>query len=166
MKPVHEMTKECLMFYINGEWVDPVAPKTLDVINPSTEEPIGRISLGSAADVDKAVAAARAAFDTFGRTSRDERIALLERVIETYSAGIKLAQVARGEADIYLNTYDAAHDWDICAGHLLVTEAGGKVTTLKGEELHYGRAGAGQRGGLLASNGRLHDAALAVLKDM
>jgi aldehyde dehydrogenase (NAD+) len=89
---MHGMTKECLMFYINGEWVAPVAPKTLDVINPSTEEPIGRISLGGAADVDKAVAAARAAFETFGRTSREERIALLERVIETYSA--RLSQIA------------------------------------------------------------------------
>src|SRR5262249_22875265 len=52
------------------------------------------------------------------------------RVIETYSAGIKLAQVSRGQADIYLNTYDACHDWDICAGQVLVEEAGGKVTNL------------------------------------
>jgi 3'(2'), 5'-bisphosphate nucleotidase len=85
------------------------------------------------------------------------------RLLHVYSAGIKLAQVARGEADLYLNTYPNFHDWDICAGHLLVTEAGGRVTTLKGEELHYGRAGAGQRGGLLASNGVLHDAALTAL---
>jgi len=76
--------KECLKFYINGEWVAPAVPKTLDVINPATEETIGRISLGSAADVDKAVAAARTAFETFGRTSREERIALLERVIAAY----------------------------------------------------------------------------------
>ena len=76
--------KECLKFYINGEWVEPVTPKTLDVINPATEEPIGRISLGSAADVDKAVQAARIAFETFGRTTREERIALLERIIEAY----------------------------------------------------------------------------------
>src|SRR6516225_6533595 len=82
---MHGMKKECLMFYINGEWVDPVAPKTLEVVNPSTEEPIGRISLGSAADVDKAVKAARAAFETFGRTSREERIALLESVIASYA---------------------------------------------------------------------------------
>jgi aldehyde dehydrogenase (NAD+) len=76
--------KECLQFYINGQWVDPVQPKTLDVINPATEEPIGRISLGSAADVDKAVAAARAAFETYSHTTREERIALLERVIGAY----------------------------------------------------------------------------------
>src|ERR1051326_6447586 len=77
--------KEHLKFYINGEWVAPVTSKTLDVINPATEEPIGRISLGSAADVDKAVMAARAAFETFGRTSREERIALLEHIITAYS---------------------------------------------------------------------------------
>jgi len=85
------------------------------------------------------------------------------RVHETYSAGLKLALVARGEADIYLNSYDAFHDWDICAGHILVTEAGGTVTGIGGEELHYGLPGAWQRHGLLASNGRLHDAALSRL---
>jgi 3'(2'), 5'-bisphosphate nucleotidase len=82
------------------------------------------------------------------------------RVIETYSAGIKLAMVARGEADIYLNTYAAFHDWDICAGHILVEEAAGRVTGLGGQELHYGLPGAWQRHGLLASNGRLHEASL------
>jgi aldehyde dehydrogenase (NAD+) len=80
--------KEFLQFYINGQWVNPVQPKAMDVINPATEEVIGRISLGSAADVDKAVAAARAAFETFGRTSREERIALLERIIAAYTARI------------------------------------------------------------------------------
>jgi 3'(2'), 5'-bisphosphate nucleotidase len=78
------------------------------------------------------------------------------RVLESYSAGIKLALVARGEADIYLNTYDAFHDWDICAGHILVTEAGGQVTGIRGESLQYGLPEAWQRHGLLASNGKLH----------
>ncbi|HMC67451.1 MAG TPA: inositol monophosphatase family protein, partial [Gemmataceae bacterium] len=50
------------------------------------------------------------------------------RVVETYSAGIKLALVARGEVDLYVNTYSAFHDWDACAGHILVTEAGGTAT--------------------------------------
>jgi 3'(2'), 5'-bisphosphate nucleotidase len=85
------------------------------------------------------------------------------RVVETYSAGIKLAMVARGEADIYLNTYSAFHDWDICAGHILVEEAGGKVTGLGGQELHYGLPGAWQRHGVLASNGRLHETAVKTL---
>jgi 3'(2'), 5'-bisphosphate nucleotidase len=85
------------------------------------------------------------------------------RILETYSAGIKLAMVARGEADVYLNTYSAFHDWDICAGHILVDEAGGRVTGLGGQELRYGLPGAWQRHGVLASNGRLHNAALNAL---
>ncbi|MGB5094084.1 MAG: aldehyde dehydrogenase family protein [Parvibaculum sp.] len=76
--------KTYLQFYINGQWVDPVTPKTLDVINPATEEPIGKISLGSSADVDKAVAAAKAAFPKFSRTTREERIALLSKILEVY----------------------------------------------------------------------------------
>jgi aldehyde dehydrogenase (NAD+) len=71
-------------FYINGEWVSPVSPKTLDVINPATEEAFTRISVGSAADVDKAVAAAKTAFETFSRTTPAERLALLKRVHEVY----------------------------------------------------------------------------------
>ena len=77
--------REMLQFYIDGEWVDPVAPKTLDVINPATEEVCGRISLGSAEDVDRAVAAARRAFPSFSQTTREERIALLERVLEEFA---------------------------------------------------------------------------------
>ena len=79
---------------------------------------------------------------------------------ETYSAGIKLALVARGDADLYVNSYEAFHDWDICAGHILVEEAGGVVTGLGGETLVYGTPGAWQRQGLLASNGLIHAAAV------
>ena len=86
-----------------------------------------------------------------------------KRVIETYSAGVKLAQVARGEADIYLNTYDACHDWDIAAGHLLVDEAGGQVTNMMGQHCRYGLPGAWQPHGLVASNGKLQAKALAAL---
>ena len=52
-------------FYINGEWVDPITPKTLGVINPANEEIISEISLGSKEDINKAVAAAKKAFKTF-----------------------------------------------------------------------------------------------------
>ena len=76
--------RDYLKFYINGAWVDPVAPKTLDVINPATEAVAGRISMGSAADVDRAVKAARAAFETWSLSSLDERIALFEKLIEEY----------------------------------------------------------------------------------
>ena len=84
-------------------------------------------------------------------------------IVESYSAGIKLALVARGDADVYLNTYEAFHDWDICAGHILVTEAGGQVTGTGGQVLHYGLPGAWQKNGLLATNGLLHSAALKVI---
>ncbi len=71
-------------FYINGEWVDPIEPKSLEVINPANEQVCGHISLGSKADVDLAVAAAQTAFETFGFSSREERIALLERIVAEY----------------------------------------------------------------------------------
>ena len=75
-----------LSFYIDGHWVAPTVPKTLDVINPATEEVSGRISLGSAADVDRAVTAARRAFASYSTTSREERLALLARIIDGYEA--------------------------------------------------------------------------------
>ena len=78
--------QRCEQFYINGQWVDPVERRTLEVINPATEQPIATIALGSAADVDKACTAARAAFPAYSRTSRAERIALLERIIAGYQA--------------------------------------------------------------------------------
>jgi aldehyde dehydrogenase (NAD+) len=73
-------------FYIDGAWVDPATPRTLDVINPATERPCGTISLGSAADVDLAVAAARRAFDSFAHTTREDRLALLGRIVDVYKA--------------------------------------------------------------------------------
>jgi 3'(2'), 5'-bisphosphate nucleotidase len=88
------------------------------------------------------------------------------RVVETYSAGVKLARVARGEVDLYVNDYTQFHDWDIAAGHLLVTEAGGTVTGLHGEELRYGLPEAWQRFGLLGSNGHIHAAALERLESV
>ena len=62
--------REYLKFYIDGRWVDPVRPNTFDVENPATEQVSGRISLGSAADVDVAVNAARRAFASWSQTSR------------------------------------------------------------------------------------------------
>ncbi len=86
------------------------------------------------------------------------------RVIETYSAGIKMALVARGEADLYVNDYPEFHDWDICAGEVLVVEAGGTVTEYTGTPVRYGLAGAKRRSGLVASNGLLHAAAIERLR--
>jgi len=76
--------EEHLKFYIDGKWVDPVVMKTEDVINPSNEEVCARVALGSKADVDKAVAAARRAFETFSQTTREERVALLEKIVAVY----------------------------------------------------------------------------------
>ena len=76
--------RDYLKFYIDGQWVDPAVPRTLDVINPATEAVAGRISLGSAADVDRAVKAARRAFDAYSQTSVTSRIALLEALIAEY----------------------------------------------------------------------------------
>jgi 3'(2'), 5'-bisphosphate nucleotidase len=104
--------------------------------------------------------------DPFSAPIKGSRWALaLEpaNIVESYSAGIKLALVARGDADVYLNTYEAFHDWDICAGDILVTEAGGRVTGTAGQKLQYGLQGAWQKNGLLATNGRLHAATLRVI---
>jgi aldehyde dehydrogenase (NAD+) len=73
-------------FYINGAWVAPTTSDTLDVINPATEETIATIALGGQADVDAAVAAAKAAFITFSQTTVQERSELLGRIIEAYKA--------------------------------------------------------------------------------
>ena len=76
--------REYLKFYIDGKWVEPVEMKTLDVENPATEEVCGKIAVGSAADVDKAVKAARKAFTTWSQTSREERLEVLGRILAEY----------------------------------------------------------------------------------
>lgn len=71
-------------FYINGQWVTPSTSDTMDVVNPATEESIDAIALGAKADVDAAVAAAKAAFQTYSQTTREERVALLEKIIAVF----------------------------------------------------------------------------------
>jgi 3'(2'), 5'-bisphosphate nucleotidase len=95
-----------------------------------------------------------------GQKSRPVQALGPKRVVETYSGGVKLALVARGEADVYANTYEKFFDWDICAGHVLVTEAGGQVTDLSGGAIAYQAADFGQARGLLATNGHIHDESL------
>jgi len=77
--------REMLKFYIDGEWVDPVTPNPVDVINPATEEPCGRISLGAAADVDLAVAAAKRAGPGYATTTREQRVELLESILAEFA---------------------------------------------------------------------------------
>ncbi len=83
-----------LQFYIDGAWVDPVTPKPFDVIDPSNEDSFAQISLGSKADVDKAVAAAKRAFESFSRTTPAERRALLLRIVEVYKTRVDDLAVA------------------------------------------------------------------------
>jgi aldehyde dehydrogenase (NAD+) len=73
-------------FYIDGAWVDPVRPQAHDVLDPATERAIGCVSLGTAADVDRAVRAARAAFPAFSESGRADRLALLDRIVEALVA--------------------------------------------------------------------------------
>lgn len=73
-------------FYIDGQWVEPIATQRLGVENPATEEVVTEIALGSVADADRAIMAARAAFEGFSATPVAERIALLRRVLEVYNA--------------------------------------------------------------------------------
>lgn len=117
------------------------------------DQPATRCRVGSARGVGEAVL-------TVSRSEASKTAPLVRRLrprswIETYSAGLKLALVARGVADAYINTYPEFHDWDVCAGQILVEEAGGTVTTLSGRPVQYGANG-DQRDGLIASNGMIH----------
>ena len=73
-------------FYINGQWVAPSAANAFDVVNPSNEEVCATISLGSEADTNAAVAAARAAFQDWAFTPKPEKLALLHKLLEVYKA--------------------------------------------------------------------------------
>ncbi|MBB3007807.1 aldehyde dehydrogenase family protein [Cupriavidus alkaliphilus] len=86
-------------FYIQGQWVQPAQGAAhADIIDPATEAVAGRLAMGTAADVDRAVAAARAAFPAWSVSTRETRIALLERIIATYQARMAdLAQAVRQE---------------------------------------------------------------------
>lgn len=97
-------------FLINGEWVLPENRQTMDVVNPATEEAFASISMGTAEDVDKAVQAARKAFDSWSQSSRDERLAILDRIL----AGIKerseeLAQAVSREMGAPIKLARSAH---------------------------------------------------------
>src|SRR5690606_15374604 len=78
--------RECLKFYIDGQWVAPAGTGIHTVVDPTTEAPSGRVAMGNEVDVDRAVQAARRAFDAYAATSREERIALLERVAARFEA--------------------------------------------------------------------------------
>jgi len=101
-----------LQFYINGQWVDPVTPKTLEVINPATEQAYTKISAGSAADVDRAVAAARAAFPSFSATDKATRLRLLKRILAIYNERAEdIAQAVSDEMGAPLAWARDAQTW-------------------------------------------------------
>ena len=79
-----EIISDQLKFYINGQWVEPSTSDTFDVINPATEQPIGKIAMGGVEDVNQAVAAAKAAFPTFAQTSKQQRMELLGAIVAEY----------------------------------------------------------------------------------
>src|SRR5208283_888612 len=81
-----KLMKDCRQFYIDGKWIGPTRPHDFQVINPATEEPFATISLGSVADVDNAVAAAKRAFESYSETTLDNRLAFLQRIIEAYQS--------------------------------------------------------------------------------
>ena len=111
--------RDCRQFYIDGKWVSPTEARDWEVINPSTEEPIATISLGVAADVDKAVAAAKKAFESYSQTTVQERVELLQRVIEVYKAkSEEMAQTISQEMGCPLSLSRAAQT-AAGLGHLL-----------------------------------------------
>ena len=73
-----------LKFFIDGRWMEPAIPVALDVVDPATEEPFAQIALGSAEDVDRAVAAAKAAFPAYSIWPKEERLTLLRRILVEY----------------------------------------------------------------------------------
>jgi len=117
--------KECHQFYINGEWVEPLSSELIEVENPTTEKVIGTIASGTKEDIDNAVRAAKNAFSTFGESTKDERISILESIIKAYEARQEeLAKTISEEmgAPIWLSnvaqvTSGLAHFKDTCRWH-------------------------------------------------
>ena len=105
-------------FYIDGEWVDPLSDNTMAVLNPATEQQIGTVALGNAADVDRAVAAANSAFEHFSQTNKAERLALLNKVKAITKTRFEhLAQAMRMEMGAPI-TMSRDAQADAAIGHL------------------------------------------------
>jgi aldehyde dehydrogenase (NAD+) len=97
-------------FYIDGKWVPAKDRAVIDVINPATEKPCAQLSMGTGLDVDLAVAAARRAFEIFSQTNREERLDLLDRIIEEYKA--RMGDIAQA-----ITTEMGAPKWLAASGH-------------------------------------------------
>lgn len=105
-------------FYIGGAWVDPISDATMPVLNPATEAQIGSVAMGNVADVDRAVAAAKAAFESFSQTSKSDRLALLGKLKTVTEKRIEdLAQAMRMEMGAPITMARDAQA-DAAVGHL------------------------------------------------
>lgn len=105
-------------FYISGQWIDPLSTETLPVLNPATEEQIGTVAMGNAQDVDRAVAAAKAAFMDFSTTSKSDRLDLLHRLKAATERRFEdLAQAMRMEMGAPITMARSAQA-DAAIGHL------------------------------------------------
>ena len=112
------MVDKLLKFYINGEWVDPVSTDKMPVLNPASAEQVGEVALGNDADVDRAVAAASAAFEHFSQSSKADRLALLARIREVTERRFEeLAQAMRLEMGAPISMARDAQA-DAAIGHL------------------------------------------------
>lgn len=110
--------KNLQKFYIGGKWVDPISDSSMAVLNPATEKQIATVAMGSAADVDRAVSAAKLAFESFSQTSKAERMALLKRLMQVTEARLEdLAQVMTSEMGAPI-TMSRDAQADAATGHL------------------------------------------------
>jgi aldehyde dehydrogenase (NAD+) len=120
-------------FYIDGKWVDPLRCSDFAVVNPATEEPISSISLGGKPDVDRAVSAAKEAFAAWSESSREERLLLLRRIIETYQA--KSQEMAATISREMGAPISLARKAQVPAGQAHLAEAARVLETLNFEEV-------------------------------
>ena len=115
--------REITRFYIDGQWVEPAELNLIDVINPATEKAAGHVALGTSADVDAAVDAARTAFATWSQTSVDERLAVLNAVIAEYQKRMGDLEAAVTEEIGAPAGLSKAAQVPIGLGHLMVAAA-------------------------------------------
>ena len=128
--------RQARQFYIDGRWTDPDKAVEFDVINPATEQRAGTIHLGSAVDVDRAVAAARRAFPSFARTSRAERLELFDNIIEEYrKRRPELAEAITAEMGAPKTLADKLHGF---MGHVHLRTAQSVLKTFEFEETRKG----------------------------
>jgi len=126
--------RDKLQFYIDGKWVDPATPNASDVINPATEEVCGHISLGSAADVDLAVAAAKRAFESFSQTTREERIDLLQAILDEFTP--RHDEIAEAIMDEMGAPWDLAKNSQAASGSQHIKAAIRALKTFEFDERH------------------------------